>query len=57
VFAAATSLTGIPRRPLPVPDQDRLVVSWRVLPSGPADQRELTVAPAMPTARVTTPVA
>lgn len=31
-----TLIRGILLRPLPVPDEDRLVVSWRVPPSGPA---------------------
>jgi putative ABC transport system permease protein len=31
-----TLIRGILLRPLPVPDEDRLVVSWRVPPNGPA---------------------
>jgi putative ABC transport system permease protein len=30
-----TLIRGIVMRPLPVPDEDRLVVSWRVAPEGP----------------------
>ena len=30
-----TLIRGILLRPLPVPDEDRLVVSWRVPPDGP----------------------
>src|SRR5262245_16163402 len=31
----STLVRGILLRPLPVPDEDRLVVSWRVAPDGP----------------------
>ena len=37
-----TLIRGILLRPLPVPDEDRLVVSWRVPPTGLADARAVS---------------